>query len=294
MNPDDDLLPPDDFAGELAAFDAELPAGMAATYLETISASPQTDIVPLEETTHFTPDDAHSSSPVPMIGLNAPQPILSDIKRSFVAFNSADAHRLSTLEYAAHVAQAIASATLMSGTPRQMTNPDDASSHTSPSASDQPEQHIIFTLDEASYALPLANMLAIERPLATTALPFAPAWNMGIANLRGDIIFVVDLRLFFGLSAIRRTRSSRVIVARAPQSDSTSFGLLVDGVHKIQRLAPAQIIQSPTAAAPVANYLAPYMRGMYKGDHQALVLLDAERLLHSLVMGQQVETASAI
>src|SRR4030095_6422769 len=77
------------------------------------------------------------------------------------------------------------------------------------------EQHVIFTLDGASYSLPIASVTEIGRPLAVTPLPNVPEWMVGVANLRGDIISVVDLRRFFGLGADEAPRGGRMLVVRS-------------------------------------------------------------------------------
>jgi hypothetical protein len=65
------------------------------------------------------------------------------------------------------------------------------------------EQHVIFTLAGTEYAAPIANVIEIGRPMVVTPVPNVPDWVLGVANLRGDIISMVNLRAFLGMDRLR-------------------------------------------------------------------------------------------
>ncbi|MDQ3651129.1 MAG: chemotaxis protein CheW [Acidobacteriota bacterium] len=159
---------------------------------------------------------------------------------------------------------------------------DAASSTLSTSIGAATEHHVIFTLNNTAYSLPVGSVLEISTPLAVTPLPNVPVWVQGIANLRGDIISVVDLRQFFQMEGKESSRSNRMLVVRSPHGDITS-GLIVDGVREISYLKTEQITR-PTA--PIESGVAPYMRGVYEHKEHLLVLLDPERLMLSSEMRQ--------
>ncbi len=167
-----------------------------------------------------------------------------------------------------------------------------AGSHVFTSAShdaiaDDTEQHVIFTLDGASYSFPIASVTEIGRPLALTPLPNVPEWVAGVANLRGDIISVVDLRRFLGLGD-QAESGGRMLVVRS-RSEEIQTALLVDAVRGIRFFSGGRV-QQPTA--PVENSVTPYMRGVYEHDQGLVVLLDPEKLMLSPEM-HQFEVASA-
>ncbi len=180
--------------------------------------------------------------------------------------HSSPARRGDTLQYAAKVAQAIAAA---------------SSTQQSTSADDAHERHFEFRLDVLNYALPLANVLAIELPPATTRLPFVPAWHTGIADLRGDIISVIDLRILLGMDTVARTPSTRIIVARALEEE-TAVGLVVDAASKISRL------DSSRFALPTGALTAEENKGelrFVRGISDSIVVLDAGELFRALTLG---------
>jgi purine-binding chemotaxis protein CheW len=144
------------------------------------------------------------------------------------------------------------------------------------------EQHIIFTLSDTEYTVSIANVLEIGRPMVVTPVPNVPDWVLGIANLRGDIISIVDLRAFLGMERISYGQASRMLVAQARQEDMTT-GLIVDRVNEIRYLSLDRI---GAPAGPIADQVTPYLCGVYEHDGRLLAVLDFDRLLLSSEMQQ--------
>lgn len=190
-----------------------------------------------------------------------------------------DKRRANTLQYAARITRAIVEASAHGASADSSTT----------LLRDGHEQHVVFQLGQSSYALPIANMLVIEFPLVTTPLPFVPVWHSGITDLRGDIISVIDLRLFLGLTPATQTRAARVIVARSLQ-DEIVVGLTVDAVQGIHRLDIARIAPPDAAEQPLAS-----MRGMYDLNGLSLAVLNIEELLRTVVLKQgEIAAASVV
>jgi len=148
------------------------------------------------------------------------------------------------------------------------------------------EQYVIFSLAGTEYAVPIANVIEIGQPLSITPVPNVPDWVPGVANLRGEIISMVDLRAFLGMERVGYRQASRMLVAQASQEDMTT-GLVVDRVNGIRYLS-ADRIGEPTA--PIEDQVTPYLDGVYEHDEHLLVVLNLDRLLLSPEM-QQFEPA---
>ena len=144
------------------------------------------------------------------------------------------------------------------------------------------EQFIIFSLEETDYAVAAVNIMEVGEILRITALPNVPHWLAGVANLRGDLISMVDLRLFFDLEQSALVGSNRMLVAR-DRDDQVVVGLLVDRVSAIRYL-PTSRIEEPTA--PLEDRVAPYLRGVIDHEGQMLVVLDFDKLLLAPEMQQ--------
>lgn len=144
------------------------------------------------------------------------------------------------------------------------------------------EQHVIFTLAGTEYAAHIDNVTEIGDPLNATVVPNVPDWVLGVANLRGDIISMVDMRGFLGMEPTGYGQGRRMVVAQARNEELTT-GLIVDQVSGIRHLDVGRISE-PTA--PIDDQVAPYLRGVYEHDGQLLVVLDFDRLLLSPEMRQ--------
>jgi purine-binding chemotaxis protein CheW len=135
-------------------------------------------------------------------------------------------------------------------------------------------QHIVFTLAGTEYAVPIANVLEVGRPLTPTPVPNVPEWVLGVANVRGDIVSMIDLRAFLGMPP-HPGPERRLLVVRA-RSEELATGLVVDHVGGIRDIPPASV----DTGAPVAEgAVAAYVRGVVEADGERVVVFDLEQLL---------------
>jgi purine-binding chemotaxis protein CheW len=144
------------------------------------------------------------------------------------------------------------------------------------------EQHVIFSLAGTEYAAHIGNVTEIGKPLEATPVPNVPDWVLGVVNLRGDIISMVDMRAFLGMEPTGYGQDKRMLVAQARRGELVA-GLVVDRVTGIRYLDKARIAEP---AAPIEDRVAPYLRGVYEHEGHLLVALDFDRLLLSPEMRQ--------
>ncbi|NIN63261.1 MAG: hypothetical protein GTO63_00800 [Anaerolineae bacterium] len=146
------------------------------------------------------------------------------------------------------------------------------------------EQYIIFSLAESEYAVPAANVREIGEPPNVTPVPNVPDWVLGVANLRGDILSLVDLRLFLGMERIDYGEDTRMMVVHTQHdASSVTTGLMVDLVSDIRYLSVDRI---GAPGAPIEDQVAPYLRGVYEHDGRLLVVLNLDQVLLSPQMRQ--------
>lgn len=143
-----------------------------------------------------------------------------------------------------------------------------------------PTQHLLgFTLGPRRYALRLAAVERVVRVVEITPLPRAPDIVLGVINMQGRIIAVVDARKRFGLPARRLTLNDHLIVARTPDR---SVALLVDRADDAVECAAADI----TAAADILPGM-DYVEGVAK-------LADGTLLIHDLATFLSLEEAASL
>ncbi|GGF12850.1 chemotaxis protein CheW [Aliidongia dinghuensis] len=128
-----------------------------------------------------------------------------------------------------------------------------------------------FTLGHQRYALHLAAVERAVRIVEIVPLPEAPDIVLGIINMHGRVIPVVDTRKRFGLAARRPTLDDHLIVAR---TSSRSVALLVDRVGDVLELAPADVI----AATDILPNMA-YVDGVAKLKNGTIVVHDLTTFL---------------
>ena len=139
-----------------------------------------------------------------------------------------------------------------------------------------------FLLGDVSYAVPMSNVLEIQRIPPVTSIPNVPEWVQGVCSLRGEIISVVDLCCLLGLESRGFAQSRRIMVVRSCKQDLTT-GLIVDRVLGIRNLVDEQV-RKPTA--PVNDRVTTYLRGVVDLSDRLLAVLDLDRLLASEEMRQ--------
>lgn len=142
---------------------------------------------------------------------------------------------------------------------------------------------VAFQLGGTTYGLPMEHVTEIQRVPAVTNLPHVPDWVQGVANLRGHIVSVVDLRMLIGLDPTDAGSPTRRLVVIQSLVDEIDTGLVVDRVLGIRNISSSQIA-APTSA--VEERLAEYLSGVVELEERLIVLLDVEKLLLSDVFRQ--------
>lgn len=143
-------------------------------------------------------------------------------------------------------------------------------------------KYVGFHLERLDCLVPMANVLEIQRPPRITPIPNVPAWVLGVANLRGDILSVVDLRGFLGLESLEYDLAGRIMVVRSSDHELTT-GLIVDRVSGLLSLSKSRI-QSPNSLAQ--DRITPYVRGVHHTMERHQLVLDLDELLQSSEMRQ--------
>jgi purine-binding chemotaxis protein CheW len=129
---------------------------------------------------------------------------------------------------------------------------------------------ITFTLAGETYGLETAHVREVLCLTEYTPVPGAPDFLLGVLNLRGEILAVIDLRRFLGAAARGVTDLVRVIVLGGERAE---FGVLADSVLEVRSLPLDQVLPPPDSVEGVGRQ---YLRGV---TPEALIVLDAAVLL---------------
>ena len=126
---------------------------------------------------------------------------------------------------------------------------------------------LAFQLGDERYLAPRADVREVMEPPSVTRVPGARPWLVGIANVRGELLPVVDLtRLVTGQPG-RRTEASRVIVLN---DDAVAAGCLVDGVAGFRGVLPEEqrheLAATPGQGADADADIAAFVLGAFVRD----------------------------
>ena len=129
---------------------------------------------------------------------------------------------------------------------------------------------VVFQLANETYAIENSYIKEVHPLKHFTALPCTPLFVLGIINVRGQILSIIDLKIFFDLPGNELTDLNRVIILHM---DDMEFGILADEIIGVQYI-PKEEIQPPLQA--LTGIRAEYLKGVTKEGH---VVLDAVRIL---------------
>lgn len=141
---------------------------------------------------------------------------------------------------------------------------------------------IVVRLGAGHFAVDLASVAEVGRAPAVTRVPGLPIWLAGVANWRGRILPVLDLRTLLGADAVALDAAGRLIVLT---DGGIAVGLLVDGVDGTTSLT--DIAPFPSASAPIGSNL---VSGQSPREDGPLAVLDVPavmRLRESLPRGRR-------
>lgn len=134
---------------------------------------------------------------------------------------------------------------------------------------------VLLRLGADRYAVPITSVREILRVGCLTPVSTAPAFVLGVINLRGVIVTVLDLRVFFGLEPGPVGDEARIILA---EGGGMVVGILVEQVEEIIDL-PALQIKPPLS--PTKGLVEDYVVGLAAHGDQMVVLIDLEKVLRN-------------
>lgn len=138
-------------------------------------------------------------------------------------------------------------------------------------------QMLTFVLGHETYGVDILRVQEIRGWSAVTKIPHAPAHVLGVLNLRGSIVPIVDLRIRFALEQADYTAVTVIIVMSVVTATGRrDFGVVVDGVSDVIDVAVDDIRPAPELGA---RGLTDYLLGLVSVAERMVVLLDIDRLM---------------
>jgi purine-binding chemotaxis protein CheW len=159
---------------------------------------------------------------------------------------------------------------------------------------EESHQVLTFVLGNETYGVDILRVQEIRGWSAVTKIPHAPPHVLGVLNLRGSIVPIVDLRMRFSLDRAEYTTVTVIIVVSViSAAGRRDFGVVVDGVSDVVDVNTEEVKAAPELGAKGAT---DYIRGLVPVAERMVVLLDIDRLIGSdmtSLSNNADETASA-
>lgn len=143
-------------------------------------------------------------------------------------------------------------------------------------------QLVGLKLGDEEYAIDVLKIQEIIRTVEITVVPRMESFILGVMNLRGKVIPVIDLRVRFNLERCDFDKSTRIIVVRF---EKQYIGFVVDEVTEVIRIRRSMVEPTPPLIGSIGQE---YILGICKYEARLIMLLDIDRVLNE--SGEQIES----
>lgn len=144
-------------------------------------------------------------------------------------------------------------------------------------ATDTRQQYLTFTLGEALFAVGTLNVREIIEYGHLTPVPLMPPSILGVINLRGGVVPILDLGQRFGQGATQVSRRSCIVILEVQRSGIDQvIGIVVEAVNAVLEIPEQDIEPPPSFGSQIPT---DFLIGMGKLDTRLVVLLDIGRVL---------------
>lgn len=134
-------------------------------------------------------------------------------------------------------------------------------------------KYLTFVLANEEYGLEINRVKEINGLLPITRVPRTPQHIVGVINLRGKIVSVIDMRLKFGMEKIASTQETCIIVVQSKHGEK---GILVDKVSEVINIQAEEIESVPEFGVSINT---DYILGIGKIGTNVIILLDIDKIL---------------
>lgn len=133
---------------------------------------------------------------------------------------------------------------------------------------------VTFQLEHETYGIDVMQIREVLRSPEISPVPGAPSYVLGIINLRGNVVAIIDTRSRFGLPSHEEIDdASRILILEA---GDYVVGFLVDSVSEVAELKNEEIESAPDTGSGDSSR---FISGLYNRKEGLLILVDANKLL---------------
>jgi len=132
---------------------------------------------------------------------------------------------------------------------------------------------VTFKLEKEKYGINVMQVQEVLRVTEIAPVPGAPGYVLGIINLRGNVVTVIDTRQRFGLPMKDMDDSTRIVIIEAEEQ---VVGMLVDSVAEVVDLRLNEVDSAPNVGTEES---AKFIQGVASLEGELLIIVDLNKLL---------------
>ncbi|MDX1367690.1 chemotaxis protein CheW [Pseudomonas sp.] len=134
-------------------------------------------------------------------------------------------------------------------------------------------QWVTFRLDNETYGINVMQVQEVLRHTEIAPVPGAPSYVLGIINLRGNVVTVIDTRQRFGLDSAAVTDNTRIVIIEA---DKQVVGIMVDSVAEVVYLRQSEVETAPNVGNDES---AKFIQGVCNKNGELLILVELDKMM---------------
>ncbi|HBU13056.1 MAG TPA: chemotaxis protein CheW [Clostridiales bacterium] len=132
-------------------------------------------------------------------------------------------------------------------------------------------RYLVFDVKDEYYSIEIRYITEIVEMMPVTVVPSIPDCIVGVINLRGAIIPIMDVRMRFGYETKEYDSRTCIVVL---DNEEIALGLIVDSVQEVTEIDQETIAAPPTAGARTADY---YVKGIAKWKNDLQLIIDVDK-----------------
>ena len=149
------------------------------------------------------------------------------------------------------------------------------------------EQYLTFMLGGEEYGVNILKVQEIRCWEPSTSIPNTPDYVLGVVNLRGIVVPIIDLRLRFNLENADFDSTTVVVIVKAMQSGKErTVGMVVDAISDVYNVEIEEIRDAPDLGNTVTTE---FITGLTTVDEKMVILLNVDLLINSGVLQMEIE-----
>jgi purine-binding chemotaxis protein CheW len=146
------------------------------------------------------------------------------------------------------------------------------------------DQYLTFMLADEEYGVDILRVQEIRGWDSATPVPNMPGYILGVVNLRGTVVPVIDLRQYFNLESIPFDKTTVVIVVKVTDQDEKTertMGIVVDAVSEVHNISSDELKPAPEFGGALNTDA---IKGLATIDDNMLIMLDINELMNNGVL----------